>query len=62
MPHITIEYSANLDGRLDIDALIAAVHQAAIGTGIFEPAHAARRRQGARARRMTIVAPQPRGP
>jgi 5-carboxymethyl-2-hydroxymuconate isomerase len=35
MPHFTIEYSANLETRIDIDGLIAAVHHAAIDTGIF---------------------------
>ena len=27
MPHITIEYSANLAGLTDIDALVAAYHE-----------------------------------
>lgn len=35
MPHFIIEYSANLDEHIDVDALVAAVHEAAIGTGIF---------------------------
>ncbi len=35
MPHQIVEYSANLDDALDIDALLACVHEAALGTGIF---------------------------
>lgn len=31
MPHVTIEYSANLAEHHDIDALVAAVHAAAVG-------------------------------
>jgi 5-carboxymethyl-2-hydroxymuconate isomerase len=35
MPHFTIEYSANLDDRLDIGAVCEVVRKAAIETGIF---------------------------
>ena len=35
MPHLIIEYSANLDRRLDIPALVGAVHAAALETGVF---------------------------
>ena len=35
MPHFTIEYSANLDGRLDIGAACEVVRRAAVETGIF---------------------------
>lgn len=35
MPHITVEYSANLQPGLDIEALVEAVHDAAISTGVF---------------------------
>lgn len=35
MAHIVIEYSAGLRGRLDLPALLAAVHQAALATGVF---------------------------
>lgn len=35
MAHIIIEHSANLGGRLDVERLVRAVHQAALGTGIF---------------------------
>jgi 5-carboxymethyl-2-hydroxymuconate isomerase len=35
MPHFIIEYSANVEERLDLDALIVTVHDAAIATGIF---------------------------
>ena len=34
MPHITIEHSANLADLTDIDALVAAVHQAALDDGL----------------------------
>jgi len=37
MPHFTIEYSANLDSRLDIGKIVEAVRKAAIETGIFPP-------------------------
>ncbi|WFU38567.1 5-carboxymethyl-2-hydroxymuconate Delta-isomerase [Bradyrhizobium sp. CB82] len=35
MPHFTIEYSANLDGRVDMGALCELVRKAAVETGIF---------------------------
>lgn len=35
MPHIVIEYSANLRGRLDLPAFLATVHEAALKTGVF---------------------------
>jgi 5-carboxymethyl-2-hydroxymuconate isomerase len=35
MPHIVIEYSANLRGRLDLPAFLATVHSAALDTGVF---------------------------
>ena len=35
MPHFTIEYSANLDSRLDIGKVVEVVRQAAVETGIF---------------------------
>ena len=34
MPHIVIEYSTNLDKVVDIDALVAEVHAAAIDDGL----------------------------
>lgn len=36
MPHLTVEYSCNLERVLDIERLVKAVHQAAISTGVFE--------------------------
>ncbi len=36
MPHITVEYSANLDPVLDVPALLQAVHRAALETGMVE--------------------------
>src|SRR5690554_6687868 len=47
MPHIVIEYSANLDGALDIQGLVDAVHEAALGAGVF-PAGGARTRAARR--------------
>jgi 5-carboxymethyl-2-hydroxymuconate isomerase len=35
MPHFTIEYSANLDKRVDMGAVIELVRKAAVETGIF---------------------------
>jgi len=35
MPHFTIEYSANLDSRLDMGKVVEVVRKAAVETGIF---------------------------
>jgi 5-carboxymethyl-2-hydroxymuconate isomerase len=35
MPHFTIEYSANLDERVDMAKVVEAVRKAAVETGIF---------------------------
>ena len=35
MPHFTIEYSANLDKRVDMAAVVELVRKAAVETGIF---------------------------
>ena len=35
MPHFTIEYSGNLDGLVDIGAVVELVRKAAVETGIF---------------------------
>ena len=35
MPHFTIEYSANLDTRLDVGKVVEVVRKAAVETGIF---------------------------
>jgi 5-carboxymethyl-2-hydroxymuconate isomerase len=35
MPHFTIEYSANLDSLLDMQAVVDVVRAAAVETGIF---------------------------
>jgi 5-carboxymethyl-2-hydroxymuconate isomerase len=35
MPHVIVEYSANLEPDLDIPELVAALHQAALTTGVF---------------------------
>ncbi len=34
MPHITIEYSANVGQRTDVDALVRRVHEAVLDTGV----------------------------
>ena len=36
MPHIIVEYSANLEAALPIAALVADVHRAVLATGIFK--------------------------
>ena|ERR1700690_2219643 len=38
MPHIVVEYSANLENQIDILKLVEEVHQAALQTGEFEAA------------------------
>jgi len=35
MPHLIIEYSANLDADLDMRGLAEAIHAAALATGVF---------------------------
>ena len=35
MPHLIVEYSANLERDLDIARLVAAIHAAALETGVF---------------------------
>lgn len=35
MPHFTIEYSANLNSRVDMAAIVELVRKAAVETGIF---------------------------
>jgi 5-carboxymethyl-2-hydroxymuconate isomerase len=35
MPHFVIDYSANLEGEIDLDALVECVRKAAVETGIF---------------------------
>ena len=46
MPHIVVEYSANLAGALDVAALLRTLHEAAVGTGVFP--HGAARTRAAR--------------
>lgn len=36
MPHVTMEYSANLEPQVDFDALCRAIHTTGIATGLFE--------------------------
>jgi 5-carboxymethyl-2-hydroxymuconate isomerase len=35
MPHFTLEYSANLDARVDMGEIVEVVRKAAVETGIF---------------------------
>jgi 5-carboxymethyl-2-hydroxymuconate isomerase len=35
MPHLNIEYSANLADKLDIQALVDRIHETALSTGVF---------------------------
>jgi 5-carboxymethyl-2-hydroxymuconate isomerase len=36
MPQITVEYSRNVEDRVDVRALVRAVHEAAFSSGMFE--------------------------
>ena len=36
MPHLTVEYSANLENQMDILRLVETIHNAALKTGVFE--------------------------
>lgn len=36
MPHLTMEYSANLDGLVDFDGLCKALHKALLDSGLVE--------------------------
>jgi 5-carboxymethyl-2-hydroxymuconate isomerase len=49
MPHLNIEYSANLEDALDIQALVDRIHETALSTGIF-PLAGVRTRAEARTR------------
>jgi len=35
MPHLIVEYSANLDPKIDLDAVLAELHAAAAASGVF---------------------------
>ena len=35
MPHLIVEYSGNLEPELDVDALVCAIHETALATGVF---------------------------
>ena len=35
MPHLIVEYSANLDAKVDIDGLLRELHEAAAASGVF---------------------------
>jgi len=36
MPHFTMDYSSNLDGKVDFNALCRVVHSEILGSGLFE--------------------------
>ncbi|SDR19992.1 5-carboxymethyl-2-hydroxymuconate isomerase [Rhizobiales bacterium GAS113] len=36
MPHIVIEYSANLETRIELRELVCKAHEAALASGVFE--------------------------
>lgn len=36
MPHFTLDYSANLDGKVDFDALCRVIHGEILAVGLFE--------------------------
>jgi 5-carboxymethyl-2-hydroxymuconate isomerase len=35
LPHLIVEYSANIEDRISLDALLDKLHTCAIGTGVF---------------------------
>jgi 5-carboxymethyl-2-hydroxymuconate isomerase len=35
LPHLIIEYSANVEARIELDALLDKLHAVALGTGVF---------------------------
>jgi 5-carboxymethyl-2-hydroxymuconate isomerase len=35
VPHLIVEYSANLEPRIDLDALLDRIHETALETGMF---------------------------
>lgn len=35
MPHLIVEYSANLDGAVEMASLVRNIHEAALETGVF---------------------------
>lgn len=37
MPHLIIEYSANIEDRIGLDALLDKLHATALATGVFPP-------------------------
>ncbi|HDH03286.1 MAG TPA: 5-carboxymethyl-2-hydroxymuconate Delta-isomerase [Actinobacteria bacterium] len=37
MPHLVLEYSANLESEVDIAKLVSALHEAAMTSGVFKP-------------------------
>ena len=47
MPHCIVEYSGPLAQKISIAALVKAVHQGAINSGLFEPAAIKTRAYGA---------------
>lgn len=35
VPHLTVEYSANIEDAIDVDALLDRLHETALATGVF---------------------------
>ena len=35
MPHLTVEYSANIEEAIDVETLLETLHAAALATGVF---------------------------
>jgi 5-carboxymethyl-2-hydroxymuconate isomerase len=46
MPHVIIEYSANLENQIDILEMVETIHNAALKTGVFELAAVRTRAEG----------------
>ena len=53
MPHLIVEYSANLESRIEISNLVRKVHEAALATAVFEAATV--RTRGARREHCSIA-------
>ena len=53
MPHVVIEYSANLEAEIEPMRLVRVVHEAVLAQPIFEP-------PGARGRRGANISSSPR--
>jgi len=58
MPHIMIEYSANLEQQVDVSLLINELHRTVIESGLFQPSTVRTRALPRQAYRIADGAPQ----